>query len=91
MKQTFREWIEQELAEEEKWFTASNGHKMAYDPKTGKITKGQHTGSFLDWAKEKIKKFKDDRDTEKAVEKLRDLKKKADSLPYYKRATAGLA
>jgi len=74
MKQSFREWVEQELAEEEKWFTTKDGRKMAYDPKTGKITKGKHTGSFLDWAKEKVKKFKEDRETKKLVDKLRAIK-----------------
>ncbi len=76
MQQTFREWVENELQEEEKWFTTKSGHRMAYDTETNKITKGMFTGSLIDKIKDKFKRMKDDRDTEKAVKELRKVKAK---------------
>jgi len=40
MIKNFKEW----LMEEEKWATTEKGHKIAYDPKTGEITKGLFAG-----------------------------------------------
>jgi len=48
MIQSFREWLEESLLDEdEKWFTTDNGHKMAYDTKSGKITKGLFAGGNI--------------------------------------------
>ena len=48
MLQTFREWINEQLIdEEEEWRTTEGGHKIAFDPKSGKITKGLFAGGNI--------------------------------------------